>query len=119
MTDRDPQGEHESPNWLIAHRFIDEQVALNAYTQIRNLLLETDLDASVINFKMDALSHVAILGEIPLEIEQENQLHAIIDKGSEPADLIPEAVEQLQSRRRLFMGTGLDFLERRKNPEPI
>lgn len=104
--------ERPSESWLLARRYPDAGSALTAYEAARDLLLEDDLDASVLRITLNAVSFVTVLGEAPLENEAAEHLDAALGEGI-AAQLPSQVVAQLQERRRAFKGTGFGFMERR------
>jgi hypothetical protein len=107
----------EPQGWLVARRYPDEASALRAFELTRDLILHEEVDASVLRFILDGISHVALMGEVPLSPDHTARIGAILEPRSEPTELPEEITERLRARRERFRGTGLDYLERRTRPD--
>ena len=104
--------ERPTDSWMLVRRYPDVTRALGAYEAARDLLLEDQLDASVLRLTVNHVSFVTVLGEVPLGPQPAKRMEAALGEGVD--DSLPEEVgNELRRRRRAFKHTGLDFIERR------
>jgi hypothetical protein len=108
--ERGPERPRES--WLLARRYPDVEAALTAYEAARDLLVEGDLDASVLRITVAGVNFVTVLGEVPLGPDANEHLNRALGEGIE-AQLPAPVIGQLIRRRRAFRRTGIGFMERR------
>ena len=99
--------------WMLVRRYQNESAARKIYEAARDLLFTRDLDASVLRFTIDGVSHVVVLGEEPLNVETSEVVETLLDESGEHSDIPELARDQLRLRRRSFKSTGADYFERR------
>jgi len=98
--------------WLLVRQYPDARTALVSYEAARDLLLDDDLDASVLRVTVNGVSFVTVMGEGPLDSESVGRLDVALGRGI--ASTLPDEVgDALRRRRRAFKHTGIGFLERR------
>ncbi|MBI5263599.1 MAG: hypothetical protein HY852_17460, partial [Bradyrhizobium sp.] len=81
-------------------------------------LIDHDLDASVLRFMLNGVSHVAVLGQHPLTPQETVLISLAFGDGGEPTDVPTDIVARLQERRRQMTHLGFDYVERRSETRP-
>ncbi len=104
--------ERPPDSWLLVRRYADARTAVNAYEAARDLLVDHELDASVLRMTVNGLSFVTVLGEEPLDGEASARMAVALGPGVE-ATLPEEVASEARRRRRAFKRTGAEFMERR------
>jgi hypothetical protein len=110
-----PGPEAELPRYSRTARFAGEVPAGHAYVAIEDLLYRTheEPELSCYRFQLDAVYHVAVLGEPPPRA-LDRQIARILAHG-EPA-AVPEDVLKRLNRRRLEQRELGDWVERHHRP---
>jgi len=113
MKERPSEAEH----WIYASKFRNAQEARRCYEEARDLLLIDDLPASTFRFTLKDASYVAVLGDVPLSGVDFQRVAEVLSAG-EPAGVPDELAEHLRERRQQFEELRIDFLEKRRAPQP-
>jgi hypothetical protein len=113
-----PERPQEPLGWITARRYADARLARAAYEAARDaLLIEHDVDASVLRFTLNGVSHVAILGETPLDQREKELVAAAFGDDGEAVDVPYDITDRLRDRRKEMTGLGFDYVERRSGPD--
>ncbi len=116
MSQERPQ---EPSGWITARRYPDAHSARRAYESARDaLLIDNDLDASVLRFMLNGVSHVAVLGQRPITPQETVLIGKAFGDDGEPTDVPADIVARLQDRRRRMTHLGFDYVERHSEPGP-
>ncbi len=95
---KEPNKEREQPPYYQAARFADEKPAAKAYFEAQEIIFnDTKSDLSAYRMMLNAIYHVAVLGEQPSP-ETDQTLTELLSQG-ELAELPSEALAALNARR--------------------
>lgn len=98
--------------WAEVRRYRSQSQALDVYEGVRDHILEAELEASVFRLLFVRESYIAILGEEPLSATATAEMEALLLEGRR-AQLPPDVMLELRTRREQFRNRGGGFLERR------
>ncbi|HSX18625.1 MAG TPA: hypothetical protein VLE91_00665 [Candidatus Saccharimonadales bacterium] len=104
-------------SWIQSYQFLTKEAANKAMSRMRDLLLELDVDASVMGFSIkiegtdDLEFHIALVGEEELEHQASREFQACTEEAI-PSVLSKEFAEPLIARRRLFLETRTEWFEK-------
>jgi len=102
---------------MAVRRYSDERSALEAYEAARDaLLIDNNLDASVIRGQLAGGHFVVVLGDTPLRDDERPILDAALP--GDEATLPDVVIRALQERRQQATATGMGYIERRTHRWP-
>jgi hypothetical protein len=97
--------------WVKAYRYTDMQTAGIAYSVVRDIIFENDVDASVYRVQLNGMPHVILISEETFPAALEGEVGEVFEDGL-PTDMPPEISAVLLDRRRELKMPGV-FWERR------